>query len=196
MTYLILEIGAVLATMVCVLQLNRKNGWGWAFGVVGAALFFLVFLHENLYFSTGLQVIFLLQSAYGLYLWKKVETDVEPKMIGRWEFIWSVFVVSTFSFALAPYVATLGGENSILDVLTALLSLLATYYLSKKIIQAWYLWSLLNVLLLVLFMSQGLWWASAMEFVLLFVSTEAAFSWRADYHFKQLRQNIRNGKSV
>jgi nicotinamide mononucleotide transporter len=131
---------------------------------------------------------------YGLYLWKKANVDVEPKMIGKWEFIWSVFVVSAFSLALVPHIGTFGGENSVLDVLTALLSLLATYYLSKKIIQAWYLWSLLNVLLLVLFLSQGLWWASAMEFILLFVSTEAAFSWRADYHFKQLRENIRNEK--
>jgi len=193
---MIYEVVAVIMTLFCVFQLNGKNSIGWVYGIIGAAMFFIVFIKEGLLFQSGLQVIFLIQSAYGWWLWSgsKKSSDVEPKMMKNGDFISHILGVTALSIVIVPYIERLGGVNSFLDVLTTLLALLATYYLSKKIIQAWYLWVIINALMIVLFYTQGLWMATSMEIILLIISFNASVTWTTDYRFKELRKSIRNEK--
>jgi len=189
------EIGAVIMTLLCVFQLNLKKTIGWLYGVIGAALFFIVFFKENLLFQSGLQVIYLIQSAYGWWIWKgSNDKEIEPKMMKTTNFITHILIVLGLSIVYVPYVEMLGGVNSFLDVLTTLLALLATYYLSKKIVQSWYLWVGINVLLIVLFYTQGLWMATGMEIILLGISINASITWTTDLRFKELRKIIRDEK--
>ena len=109
-------------------------------------------------------------------------------------FISHILVTIGLSIAITPYIERLGGVNSFLDVLTTLLSLLATYYLSKKIVQAWYLWIGVNVLMLALFYTQGLWMATGMEIALLIISINASITWTMDLRFKELRESMRYEK--
>ena len=81
------EIGAVIMTLLCVFQLNHKKSIGWIYGIVGAALFFIVFIKENLLFQSGLQVVYLIQSIYGWWIWKGNNKEVEPKMMNNFNFI-------------------------------------------------------------------------------------------------------------
>lgn len=171
------EIGAVITTLLCVFLLNRKITIGWLFGIFGAALFFIVFLKEELFFQSGLQIIYLVQSAYGWWYWKK-EDNVKPKLISNWDFITHILLAIGLAISLIPYNRlAINDIAPFLDVLTTLLALLATYYLSKKIVQSWYLWTLINVLLIALFVAQGLWVATGMEIILLIIAIDASINW-------------------
>jgi len=175
------EIGAVITTLLCVFLLNRKKTLGWLFGVLGAALFFIVFIQEDLFFQSGLQIVYLGQSIYGWWVWGK-DDNIEPKMMNNSDFITHIILATALTLLIVSlFISELGYLNLFLDVLTTLLALLATYYLSKKIIQSWYLWTFINVLMLALFVLQGLWIATGMEIILLTIAVNASISWTKEF---------------
>jgi len=179
------EIGAVITTLLCVYLLNRKKTLGWLFGIFGAALFFIVFIQEDLLFQSGLQVVYLAQSVYGWWSWKK-EDKKKPKMMDNWIVAIAIVEVLVISAVLVSIIPSLSGLGAFLDVLTTLLALLATYYLSKKIIQSWYLWVLINILMLALFILQGLWIATGMEIILLIIAINASINWTKEFKYEKV----------
>jgi nicotinamide mononucleotide transporter len=186
-----IEISAVIMTLLCVYLLNLKKTIGWLFGILGAALFFMVYLNSDLLFQTGLQVVYVLQSAYGWWIWNKDKNELKLKEVGKVSTYMDVGLAVLFSVAVMLYfdVRTL---NSFLDVLTTVLALVATYYLSKKIVEAWTLWVLVNILLIGLCILNSLWWTLGLELILLGVALDATYTWGISLK----HQNYSDGKSV
>jgi len=182
MNFNYLEIAAVISTLLCVILLNKKYVLGWPVGILAAGLYILVFQNQNLYAQSSLQLIFIIQSAYGWYLWNGDSgQEIKIVKIDYWILFTHILLVVVISLSIYPLIGDLGGENSFLDILTTLLALLANYYLSKKILQSWLVWGLVDVLLLGLFAMFGLWWSFGLYIILTIIAINAYLTWNNDY---------------
>ena len=178
-----LEIIAVLFTFICVALTARQNIWCWPTGIVGVIAFFLVFLEQKLYAETTLQVIFLLQSLYGWYNWVKGRDSKDLPVSSRslsgfgLDVAFVLLLAVGFGYLLDNNTDT---TQPYLDATTACISLLANWYLVKKRLQAWILWIAVDILLMVMFINQGLNLSAILYVVLLGFSTHALILWKRD----------------
>lgn len=176
-----MEIIAVILTLLCVFLLNKQNILGWPFGVVAAGLYLIIFWKSDLIFQSSLQFIYILQSIYGWLYWK---LKVQDNKVVKWKnstVLTHILLIVGVSISLMYYVEVLGIELNLLDVITTSLAIYANYLLSEKVLQSWYIWILVNILLIPLMISQELWWTVGLYSILLLNSIHASITWNKNY---------------
>lgn len=174
-----LEVVAIIFTLTCVYLTSKQNILCWPFGIVGVIAFFLIFLSEELYFQTGLQVVFLTQSAYGWYMWNKGKGgDNLPVTSLEWKVVKDTSNVIAISLALVIFLIKNPSNLDFVDAVSSGLSILATWYLVHKKIEAWIVWMIVNILLFGVMLYQGIYLIAGLEVVLFIISLKAFISWK------------------
>jgi nicotinamide mononucleotide transporter len=161
-----LELFATFFGLVSVYFAAKGNILTWPTGIINEFGFCCLFFQVGLYAGMLLQVIFFIVTLYGWYYWKKVKTENSVVNIKRMQLIWLVIsiVVGTFIFnllvsylhILLPSIIKQPATQSVLDSLVAVASIAATYLLAKKILFAWFVWILVDLMSIGLFVSQQL----------------------------------------
>jgi nicotinamide mononucleotide transporter len=178
----LIEIIAVIATLSCVYLTTRQNIWCWLAAIIGGIGFFILFWQQELFAQMSLQVVYILQGGYGWYNWsKKGNSKVLVRKLSASKLslllvgcllLSIVFghLLDTTTESTAPY----------LDAITTFLSLLANWFLTRKIWQSWHIWILVNISLSTLFFTHGLYLSAIMEIILLGLSINGLILWKRD----------------
>lgn len=189
----ILEVVAVLFTMLSVVLTIYKDIWLWPTGIVGILAFLVVFGQAHLYSDATLQVIFLGQSLYGWYYWKhpkKYATDVpvtflddaQKAVIGAaclGAILGVGFVLKRFTDDPMPF----------LDASVGVLSVAAQWLLMRKVFENWHVWIMVNVISVYVYFSKGL-NLTAIEYVIFFALAIVGYGqWKhdRDYNVRKVR---------
>ena len=153
-----IEILAFVFSLISVYGLGNQKLYGWYAGLIGTMAFFYLFFVENLYMDMWLQVIFFIQSAIGIYNWKFKEDDTEINSIPLHIFIFHLICAIFLGVIIGKGLETYTDANQpYLDSVLSVTCLLATYYLTKKVIQNWIIWIGVDILYLILFYNQEMW---------------------------------------
>ena len=152
-------IGAIAGLLYVYLEIVQKRSM-WIVGGVSALIYVTVFLDSGLYAAGILQVCFLIMSIYGWILWGKSgdESDSEKvKRLGRKKMIFSI-LASTLLYAIVTFFLVNYSSDPMpyVDSLIAVLSLLATYWVTGKHAENWIVWIINNAIAIYLYASQGL----------------------------------------
>lgn len=180
-----IEVVAGLTGLVCVWLNAKENIWAYPIGIINLSLFFIIFTEYNLYADATLQVIFLVLSIYGWYIWltKRDGHKVRPtRVMTRNEVIG--FVVGTVVVtALWGYGLTTWTDASVpyADALIATMSIMAQFYLSRKVLQNWIIWIVVDVLSIGLYMYKGLDLIALTYSIFLVICIFGYIRWKAVY---------------
>ena len=68
----------------------------------------------------------------------------------------------------------------LLDILTTLLSLLATWYLAKRNIYNWIVWIVADIFMVLMFLRQGMYWSMLLYILLTFLAFKGFKQWKKD----------------
>jgi nicotinamide mononucleotide transporter len=183
-----MEIIAVVLTLLCVFLLNKQNILGWPVGIIAAGLYSYIFIETELYGQVFLQGIFILQSIYGWWYWKRGDSDVNVTRLGESKvFYKGIFLTLIFVliFLVQP---DWGLENRIhgLDFYCLFLALWANYLLSKKVLESWLIWIVCDIFMIILMCSQELWWSAGLYVLLLMNASNAYLTWKNNYDTQRL----------
>jgi nicotinamide mononucleotide transporter len=178
-----LELAATLLTLACVLLAVKRNIWTYPVGIVGTALFFVVFWNTKLYSSAWLQVVFIAAQAYGWWFWLFGAKGKAPR-VGSWP--WgAVAALCAGALALAWVMAQLiaaytDAQMALADAGIFALSVAAQFLLDRKKIENWAIWGIVNALSVYVYASQGLWATTAL-YALLFLNVFWGwYEWRKE----------------
>ena len=155
-----LELVGVLLGIVTVYLSARENVWSWPTALLNAALFVVVFLRAGLYSDMGLQVVYFVLSLYGWYEWLyggKNHTELHVSRTPRRS--WPVFIVVALAGWLTLGAITKRIPGSALpygDAALATVSLVAQYMMTKKMLENWLLWIVVDVFYVGMFIYKGL----------------------------------------
>ena len=141
-------IGVVLGIVTVYLS-ARENVWSWPTALVNAAMFVIVFFRTGLYSDFGLQIIYFVLSLYGWYEWlyggaNRTELHVTRTPARLWLIFvmiglvsWAVLsaITSRLPHAALPY----------MDSALVTVSLIAQYMMTKKYLENWILWIVVDV---------------------------------------------------
>lgn len=159
-----LEIVAVACAVLYVILVVRENIWCWFFAFVSTALFIFLFHSVALLSESILNIYYLLMAVYGWMQWRS-KGEKKELSIQHWSFK-AHGVILLSSVILTPIVgylmASIGAAFPYLDAFVAILSVIATVMVTKKVFENWYYWLLIDAISIYLFWQKQLYFVAAL----------------------------------
>lgn len=177
----ILEITALVSTIVCVILSAKENILAWPIGIISVLSLIGVYITSGMYAQIGLQAIFLVQCIIGWVNWGKKD-NIKVNKMGNKDYYHHIgYAVCIGMLYGIVILYTLGSKNTLLtyiDGISAFIALLGNWYLTKKIIQAWPLFMTYDVMMVFLLASQGIYGLAVLNICLFFISFNGFITWK------------------
>ena len=201
-----IEAVGTVAGLLCIWLASLEKISNYAFGLINVTLFAIIFFQIQLYASLLLQLFFFAANIYGWYAWSRQNTANEAVLQIRWlplpkAIAWLVACVAAIGLMTAfinPVFALLTriavsimqalGLNVAMpelqpdafpfwDSCMMVLSIAAMILMTRKYVENWLLWVIINVISVVIFALQGV-WAMSLEYMLLtFIALNGSRMW-------------------
>jgi len=176
------EVLAVVFGIVSVYLSTRENIWSWPTALVNVALYFVVFFDAKLYADMGLQVVYFALSLYGWYEWlyggeNRTELHVSRTsrplgvrllVIGIASAALLGTILARFTDAALPYV----------DSATTSTSLVAQWMMTRKILENWAVWAVVDVVYVGMFIFKQLYLTAGLYTVFLVLAIMGYVQWK------------------
>lgn len=173
---------AVTCGILNVTLIIRRSLWNYPFGFAVVTLYFFIFWEYRLFSDALLQVYFFIVQIYGVRNWLDGRASdgrvvVAPLPVSAFAtyltataVVWLIVatLMANYTQAAAPY----------WDAAVAALSITAQFLLSRRHVQSWYLWIVVDILAIGLFYSRGLQPTAALYVVFLGLAITGLIQWR------------------
>ena len=176
-----LEVVAATFGVISVFLSTRQNIWSWPTAIVNVGLYAVVFYQGRLYGQMGLQPIYLVLSVYGWYQWlhggdQKTELRVSSASPQLLTVLLALNLVAWL--ALAAVLRRTDAALPWLDALLATTSLVAQWMMTRKILENWLLWIVVDVIYVPMFISQRLYATALLYAAFLVLAVMGYVEWR------------------
>ncbi len=175
--------GAVTGIAYVILEIKR-NILLWPLGIITSAVYIYVFGHNGFYANMGLQGYYLVISIYGWYRWQRPQERVQAeeksdvRRIGRVTAAWCA-VTAGVMWAVLWLVLDRATDSPVplWDGLIASLSVVATWMLTRKYLEQWYVWIVANAIAVIVYMASGMYPTAALFLVYFMMAIIGVMSW-------------------
>ena len=190
-----IEAVGTLAGLLCIWLASLEKISNYAFGLINVTLFAIIFFQIQLYASLLLQLFFFAANIYGWYAWSRQNSQQEAELQIRWlplpkAIAWFVACVVAIGFMTRVAVSAMSGIGLSVtmpelqpdafpfwDSCMMVLSIAAMILMTRKYVENWLLWVIINVISVVIFALQGV-YAMSLEYLLLtFIALNGSRMW-------------------
>ena len=176
---------AAVAGAVSVYLSTRENIWSWPTAIVNVALSAVIFYGSGLYSDMGLQVVYLVLSIYGWYEWLHGGPQHSRLHVSKASRrVWLVSaVVAIAAWAMLGWLTSMlpGVSLPYLDAGLTTLSLVAQWMMTRKILENWILWIIVDVVYVPMYVYKELKPTAALYAVFLGLAVLGLIQWRRSY---------------
>ena len=198
-------VGAV-AGLLCIWLASLEKTINYLFGLINVTLFAVIFFQIQLYANLLLQIFFFAANVYGWYAWSRCNSNAEAELKIRWmsplktgvlavvclgatlllaRFIDPVFtrlaqsMVSMLNMAGAELAmpVLLPDAFPFWDAAMTVLSVAAMILMTRKLVENWLLWVVINIISVVIYYQQGVYALSLEYLILLGVALNGSRMW-------------------
>ena len=156
----LLELVAVAFAVVYLLLATRQLISCWYAAFISSAIFLFVFWQVNLFMECGLQLYYLGMAIYGWWSWKTQKADSNRALkISTWPLRKHFIVISAILVATGASGTLLYATEQrlgYLDSFTTWGALVATFMVTKKILENWLYWIIVDCASLYLYFDREL----------------------------------------
>lgn len=201
-----IEAVGTLAGLLCIWLASLEKIGNYAFGLINVTLFAIIFFQIQLYASLLLQLFFFVANIYGWYAWSRQSSNHQSLLQIRWlplpkAIAWLVIIVAAiglmtlfidpvFAFLTRVAVSVMQslGLNVTLpelqpdaypfwDSCMMVLSIVAMILMTRKYVENWLLWTVINIISVVIFALQGVYAMSLEYLILTFIALNGSRMW-------------------
>ncbi|MBC6990771.1 nicotinamide riboside transporter PnuC [Hymenobacter sp. BT491] len=185
-----LEWVAVLTGLACVWLAAKESIWNFPVAIFSCALYIVVYHRAQLYSDRNLQGIFIAMSLYGWYEWlyggaSKTELPVSRTRPAEW--LWLMLAAAAYTVGFGYYLQH--HTDAALphwDSFTTAGSLVAQYQLTRKRLENWLLWIMVDIIYVPILWYKHLYPTSGLYAVYLVLAIYGYFEWRKTMRKEQL----------
>jgi len=174
----------VITTIGCIYLAARENIWNWPVSIVSIIISAIIYFENSLYGDFALQFYFLFTAFYGWYFWlrKKKQDDKPVVSINFKEWLLAVLAVIILSFVLGILLDRFTNTNvPYEDGFCTAMSFVAQIMLTRKIIQNWILWIIVDICYVPLLIYKGLNLYALLYGILVILAIKGYLDWRKTY---------------
>jgi nicotinamide mononucleotide transporter len=176
-----LELAANGLAALAIFLAGRNNVHSWSVGIVGCALYGVLFYQTNLYADVALQIFFIGTNIIGLWKWTR-GGDGGPLVVSHANFASLLWTVPVGIAATAAYGAmlhfTTNAYAPFADSAVLVFSVIAQILLMQRRIENWAFWLVVNGMAAPLYASRGLYVTAALYGVYFFYAMASWYWWR------------------
>ena len=193
-----LEFWATVTGGIAVWLSARENVWSWIIGLANVVLAFVLFYQIQLYPDMFLQVFFFITNLIGWWQWKypkaneanrNNELKISKLSIQQWLLLGiggvaCTVLMGTFAKNLHEWLPTMFSNPSAfpyMDSFTTVMSIIATFMLIRKKIEAWYIWLLVDAISTYMYSLKDVKLYALLYFVFCFIAAFGAYNWTKEY---------------
>lgn len=181
-----LELVAVCFGVVSVWLSTRQHIASWPTALVNTSLYFVVLGRAQLYANAGLQLVYFSLSCYGWYQWKyggATHTGVVVTRTPR-RLALVLVAIGVSAAALVAWILLrfTDAASPWLDAGTTATSLVAQWMMTRKLLENWLIWTVVNVVYIGLYLQQGLRLTAGLYVAFLVLAILGFQSWRRSLH--------------
>ena len=184
----ILELIAVVLAIAYLLLAVRQHIACWYAAFISTAIFLYVFWQVNLYMESGLQVYYLGMAVYGWWAWQRGRSEGKPGLtISTWSLRQHLIVIGIIVVATSVSGTLLSGTEQrlgYLDSFTTWGAVVATFMVTRKILENWLYWVVIDSASLYLYLDRELYFTMILFLVYLVIIFFGFRSWLGEYRLK------------
>ena len=155
-----LEFISFILSIITVALNIRQLHWAWLFSILSSGLYAMVFLDARLYGDMGLQFIFILTSIWGWHQWLWGDNDQHSLTVSSLTMKDNIKSARAWllGFAILAWFLKTFTDTDVpnADGFLTAGSLLGQVLLSRKKIENWLVWIIVDVLYIWLYLYKGL----------------------------------------
>ena len=182
------EVPAVVLAILYLVLAARENIWCWGAAFVSTAIYIYVFFDVNLFLESALQIYYLAMAVYGWYQWRRPADHSDHSAtlpISTWSLKKHIVVIA----ATGAIVVTSGyllSENTTaalpyVDAFTTWYAVVTTYMVTKKILENWGYWFVIDSVSVYLYYSRGLYLTALLFIAYLVIIVFGYLKWKKEY---------------
>lgn len=142
--------------VICVWLIVREKDINWPIGLLNSVALLVVFCKQKLYAQAGLQVFYIIECVYGWWMWTRIDSTSGFKLVRigqvRQRSVQVMCVIGIVGLVLFwPIFRQSGDPAPFWDSVVTVMSLVAEYMLCLKLLEAWGLYLLADLISLAIF---------------------------------------------
>jgi nicotinamide mononucleotide transporter len=155
----LVEWVAVALALAYVLLATRQSLWCWPAAGASGAIYLLLFARAGLTMQAALQGFYVAMSVYGWISWRASHGEPGELSVSDWTLDRHLAAAALVIFATVANVYLLDGDESpfvrYADSFVAWGSVIATWMMTRKVLENWLYWMVFDLVAAVLYFSQG-----------------------------------------
>ena len=194
-----IELAASLFGLVYVVFEVLQKNFMWYLWVLTSITFGIVYYYSHIYAYMGLQIYYVAMGIYGIYSWRRAKAlakraaaqpatqpgelsseDADILVVRRMSrevaILSTLFAIIVF-FILTYILKCTEDPNPWLDSFCSVISMLATFWLSRQYLQNWYLWIVCNLASTILSLSVEQYYAALLYFIMIGMAIWGLWHW-------------------
>ena len=180
---------AVLSGILYVIFISFKRPIAWFFALINSILYIYLCFISQLYIETGLQLFYVIMAIYGWMSWKNKRISAKDKII-RWPIKYHLL-----NFGISASIALVLGllfDNftnqayPYADAFTGVFSLVATFMVTKKVLENWIYWILIDAICIFLFAASDLYLTAVLFFVYTLIAIFGLLHWKKQFKQQEI----------
>ena len=187
LTLPLLEVIAVIASLLYVVLAAKKNIWCWPAAFISTVIYTFLFYKFYLWMDSFLHVYYMGMAFYGWYCWNKPTEDfhsnsIQLKTYTATTHLISIVILSIISLGVGwfmdKYTPT---DFPYLDSATTVFSVFSTYLVAQKVIENWLYWIVIDAVSIYLYVEKGLTPTAFLFGVFILIAAYGYYIWRQEY---------------
>jgi len=180
-------LGTILGFIYLILEF-RTSVWMWVVGCIMPAIYVVVLYKAGIYADCGMEVYYFLAGIYGLIIWLRGKTETGTKVsIGYtprklWPRLSLLFIILFVAIAAFLRECT-DSRVPYIDSFTTTLSIIAMWMLSRKYIEQWWVWLVVDAVSSGLYIYKGIYGRSILYAIYTIMAIYGWYTWQ-----KKLKQ--------
>jgi nicotinamide mononucleotide transporter len=186
----LLEIVAAILGFVYVYLIATEKSVGWIFGIASACFYALFFYNMHTWGLFSQQIAYIILGFYGLVTWSDQKESLPVRSMGKAIWIWVLlsfligilfwFVVLWLELGVKPMfsIYLLWVWREALDAQFFVFSILATWLTTRKVLENWLVWIVVNIVGVIWFSTEHWWSTAILYFAYLFLAFNGYRKWK------------------
>jgi len=174
----------VITGFICIYLAAREKVLSWPISIISVVAYAWVFFQARMYGDMSLQFYFLFTAVYGWYYWKKKDGNKEEPIASITKKQWLMVIVSIpvltvlLGFFLKTFTDT---DVPFADGFCTAMSFVAQVLLTRKILQNWILWIIVDLCYVPLYIYKHLNLSAIFYAFLVIIALKGYLDWRRTY---------------
>lgn len=187
------EMLAVFLSVSYLILAIKQSLWCWPAAFISTLIYSILFFDASLLMDSALNIFYLVMAIYGWYSWKygnvkNQNIDLEISTYGltkNLQIILGLIVLSlVLGYIMANYTSA---DYAYLDTFTTVFAIFTTYTLTKKVLENWLYWIVIDSVSIYIYINKGF-YLTAVLFALYTILAFVAYNnWKKEYENLELR---------